>query len=211
MQLLKIKNRYLLCILIPTFLFFFGYWLKGQLGINFFDSLSIGSYSPFRYLTNDTIISPPKGTFIDEDFEKINLVNKWSNSGLNKYTSVSRELSTEGLNRTKCLLIKNSNEGYWVYSHNKKIETKIGDVFYYEGLVNIKGNRLHAYFSIAASDESKKVISWNLFKGEINKIGSWIKVKKTITISNNRIKFITFRLVGVGRENFDSTISSSAN
>ena len=52
------------------------------------------------------------------------------------------------------------------------------------------------------SMKRKRSSSWNLFKGEINKIGSWIKVKKTITISDNRIKFITFRLGGVGRGEF---------
>jgi len=84
----------------------------------------------------------------------------------------------------------------------KKIETKIGDIFYYEGLVNIKGHGLHTYFSVSTFDEDKNVINWNVFKGEVNRIGSWIKVEKKFTISNNKIKFITFRLDGFGRGEF---------
>jgi hypothetical protein len=79
--------------------------------------------------------------------------------------------------------------------------------------VNIKGNGLHTYFSIATFDEDKNAINWNVYKGEVNKIDSWIKVKKTITISDNKIKFITFRLEGFGRGEFrfDNIIFSKVN
>lgn len=201
MQLLKTKSRYLLFILIPAFLFLFGYWLKCQEGTNFFDSFSIGSYFPFYHLRNETILSPPKGIIFYEDFDKINIFSKWSDS-LKSYTSATSELSKDGFNNTQCLLIRNSDDRRWVHSHKKKIETKIGDIFYYEGLVNIKGHRLHTYFSVSTFDEDKNIINWNVFKGDVNRIGSWVKVKKKFTISNNKIKFITFRLDGFGRGEF---------
>lgn len=201
MQLVKTISRYLFFVLIPALLFLFGYWLKCQLGIQFFDSFSLGSYFPFCYLKNETILSPEKGILFYEDFDKINLISNWSNT-IKKYTSATSELSKDGFNNTNCLLIRNRSEGSWVHSHDEKIETKIGDIFYYEGLGNIKGNRLHAYFGVTAFDESKKVINWNLYKGKIEEIGSWVSVKKNIIISDDKIKYITFRVVGVGQGEF---------
>ena len=95
-------------------------------------------------------------------------------------------------------MIKNSSTGSWTYSHNKLVEVKTGDLFSFDGLVNIQGHNLYAYLSVAAFDKNKTVIDWNFFKEKVNRTGAWVRVKKQIAISNDHIKYIQFRLVGVG-------------
>lgn len=82
------------------------------------------------------------------------------------------------------------------------IETRPGDVFYYEGLANIKGDDAAAFLNIGAFDEQRKVVDWNLYKKKADRINQWIRVQNTITISDPNIRFITFRLVGTGRGEF---------
>jgi len=53
-----LKKYFLILI---SVLFVFAYRLKIQIGIDFFNSISMGSYFPFRYLRNDVIASPKPG------------------------------------------------------------------------------------------------------------------------------------------------------
>ena len=71
------KNKYLLFALL-LIIFFLVYWLKLQIGINIFNSFSIGSYFPFKYLKNDVIESPEPGILLSEDFNNKNLFKKFS-------------------------------------------------------------------------------------------------------------------------------------
>ena len=112
--------------------------------------------------------------------------------------TVNRELSSDGFNGSKCLLIKNTGNGSWVYSHRKRIEVKKGDIFQFEGDVNIQGDDLSAYLSVAAFDKNKNSINWNLFKKKVKRNGVWVRVEKQFNISDDDIKYITFRLVGIG-------------
>ena len=111
---------------------------------------------------------------------------------------VTKEFSASGIDGSKCLLIKNSGSGSWTYSHNKLVEVKPGDLFAFDGIVNIEGHNLSAYLSLAAFDENKKVIAWNFFKEKVNQTGAWVRVKKQIAISDDTFKYIQFRLVGTG-------------
>jgi hypothetical protein len=194
---LEFRKRYLLIALLPILLVF-GYWLKIQIGINIFDSFGISSYFPFKYFINHVIESPKPGILLEDDFNKISIIKKWSDLWMREDGRVTKELTADGIDGSKCLLIKNSSSGSWTYSHNKLVEVKPGDLFAFDGLVNIQGNNLSAYLSLAAFDENKKVIAWNFFKEKVNKTGTWVRVNKQIAISNDNIKYIQFRLVGVG-------------
>jgi hypothetical protein len=176
--------------------------VKIQAGINLFNSFSVGSHFPFTLLTNKKILSPKKGILFYDNFESMGLLKKWSDSGLVKSTAVSREISKYGTNNTRCLVIRNSQNSTWVYSKNQLIEVKMGDVFFYEGIVNLQGQKLFTYMSIATFDKNEKNIHWNLFFKKVTQIGIWTKVNNFIIITDDRIKFITFRLVGVGSGEF---------
>jgi len=195
------KKRYLFLLLIPI-LIVCAYWFKNQMGINFFGDFSIGSYFPFKYFANDVIVSPKPGILLEEDFNKKRFFKTWSNLWMREDGTVTKELSSEGINGSKCLLIKNTSKGSWVYSHNKKILVKKGDIFYFEGDVNIQGDDLSAYLSVAAFDKNKNAINWNLFKEKVNRTGVWGRVEKQFNISDDVIKYISFRLAGVGKGNY---------
>ena len=55
-----------------------GYWLKVQIGINIFDSLGISSYFPFKYLISHVIESPKPGILLEDDFDGIRIISKWT-------------------------------------------------------------------------------------------------------------------------------------
>ena len=200
-KLWRFKKRHLIIFLI-TILFVFIYWAKNQIGINFFDSFSISSYFPFKYLTNDVIMSPKPGILLNENFNEPRIVSIWSNLSMQEDGKTTKELSLDGVNGSKCLLIKNIGRGYWTYSHRKLIEVKKGDIFHFEGDVNIQGDDLSAYLSVAVFDKNKHAINWNLFKKKVKRSGVWIRVEKQFNISDDVIKYIRFRLVGRGNGYF---------
>jgi len=194
---LGFRKRYLLIALLPI-LFVFAYWLKVNIGISFFDSFGISSYFPFKHLINHVIESPKPGILLEDDFDGIRIISKWTTLWMREDGKVTKELSEDCFDDSKCLLIKNMGTGSWTYSHNKLVEVKPGEIFSFGGLVNIEGNNLSAYLSLAAFDENKQVIAWNFFKEKVNQTGAWVRIKKQIEISNDNIKYIQFRLVGVG-------------
>lgn len=194
---LCLKKRFILIIIIPI-LIVLAYWLKCQIGINFFSSFSIGSHFPFKYLANNVIVSAEPGILLEENFNKKRFFKRWSNLWMREHEKVTMDLSLGGLNGSKCLLIRNVSKGSWVYSHRKLIKVKKGDKFYYEGFINIKGDDLYTYLSVATFDENKNVIVWNLFKEKEKRTSGWIRVEKQFNISDSDIRYIKFRLVGVG-------------
>jgi len=195
------KKRHFFFFLIPA-LFVFAYWIKIQIGINYFDSFSIGSYFPFKYLRNHVIVSPKPGILLEENFDKKRIYATWAKLWMREAGTVTKELSSDGINGSKCLLIKNSGNGSWAYSHNKRVQVKNGDIFYFKGDVNIKGENLFSYICVAAFDKNQKAISWGLFKETVNRTGAWIIVEKQFNISDDVIKYITFKLVGSGNGEF---------
>ena len=145
-----------LCIIGSLLLLFFIYWLKVQLGVNLLSSYSLGSWFPFHYLADRTIYAPETGTVFYEDFEGLGIVKKWLDVSLANGV-VSREKTTIGTDSTTCLVVRNTGSQKWVYSYVRMIETHPGDVFYYEGLVDIRGNNAEAYLNLGAFDESDNV------------------------------------------------------
>jgi len=144
-------------------------------------------------------MSPKFGILLEENFDEKRIIKIWSNLWMREDGTVTKELSLGGFNGSKCLLIKNTGGGSWVYSHRKRVEVKKGDIFYFEGDVNIKGENLSAYLSVAAYDENKNAVDWNLFKEKVNRTGVWIRVEKQFNVSDDSIRYISFRLVGVGK------------
>jgi len=191
------KKKHLFLLLI-SILFVVAYWLKIQMGINFFSSFSIGSYFPFKYLNNDVIVSPKPGILLEENFDKKRIYATRAKLWMRDAGTVTKELSLDGINGSRCILIKNAGKGSWAYYHNNRVQVEKGDIFYFKGDVNIKGKNLFAYMCVAAYDKNKKAITWGLFKKMVDKTGAWITVEKQFTISDDVIKYITLRLVGIG-------------
>ena len=194
---LKFKKRYLLLIFLPAFLVSV-YWLKVQSGINIFGSLSISAYFPFKYFMSNIISSPDPGIIFDENFNSQGVLKKWSNLWMKEKGTVTKHFPSEGFDQSRCLLIKSSSKGSWTLSYNKMVEVEKKDIFYYEGFVNITGASLSAYLNVAAYDQNQKAIDWNYFKEKVERTGVWTRVERQFTIDDDKIKYITLRLVGVG-------------
>jgi hypothetical protein len=197
-RILKFKKRYLLTAIALTVVFS-AYWLKTQMGINFFDSLSISAYFPFKYFSSNIISSPEPGIIFNDNFNTKSIFKNWSDLWMREKGTVNTEFSFDGFGGSRCLLIRNNSDASWTYSHNKRVEVNKGDIFYFEGLVNLNGNKPVAYLSVAAFDDSQKVVSWNLYKEKSDRTGGWFWVERQFTIDDGDVKYITFRLVGVGK------------
>jgi hypothetical protein len=168
------------------------------MGMDLFASFSMSSYFPFKYFSANIIKSPKPGILFEEDFDTKSLFKKWSDLWMREKGTVSKKFSLDGFGNSRCLLIRSSSKSSWTYSHNKRVEVKKEDIFYFEGLVNISGKNQSAYLSVAAFDENQKAIDWNLFKEKVDITGGWVGVEKQFTIYDDDIKYLTFRLVGVG-------------
>jgi hypothetical protein len=195
-KLSKFKKRILLVLLLTVATLV--YWLKGQIGINLFDSLSISAYFPFKYLKSNIISSPEPGIIFAENFNTKSMFKNWSELWMREAGTVTKHFSEDGLDNSRCLLIKSSSKGSWTYSHSKLIEVKKRDIFYYEGFVHLTGKSLSAFINVAAFDQNKNVIDWNFFREKVDRSGVWAGVERHFTIDDDDIKYITFRLAGVG-------------
>ena len=199
-KLSKFKKRILVILLLTVATLV--YWLKGQIGINLFDSLSISSYFPFKYLKSNIISSPGSGIVFAENFNTKSMFKNWSELWMREEGTVTKHFSADGFDNTRCLLIKSSSKGSWTYSHSKLVEVKKKDIFYYEGIVHLTGKSLSAFINVAAFDQNQEVIDWNLFREKVGVPGVWTGVERHFTIDDDNIKYITLRLAGVGNGDF---------
>jgi len=197
------KKRYLILLFISiSVLFVSAYWLKIQMGIDFFNSFSLGSHFPLKYLRSDVIESPKPGNLLEENFDKERIFPTWSGFWMQEAGAVTKEWSLDGINGSRCLLIKNTGKGRWAYYHNKRVHVKKGNIFSFKGDVNINGKNLFAYICVAVFDKNKKAISWSLFKKTVNRTGIWVTIEKQFSISDDVINYVTLRLVGVGNGDY---------
>jgi hypothetical protein len=187
-------------ILILLVLLYCGYWLKCRLGINFFESISISSHLPFNNLFNNRILEVTgPGVVLFEDFEHFKLSEQWSNSILMHNSKAVRQL-VEGASddHSTCLQISATGKGHWSYPFEEIIQVNKGDIFYFEGLVNIEKGSAAAGLRVASLNKNRKVIDWDLAARRVKKSGRWVKADKQFTIMDSRIRYITFRLTGGG-------------
>jgi hypothetical protein len=191
------KKKSYWCAALILVLFFGGYWLKCRLGINFFDSISISSYFPFSYLIDDVLVVKEPGTVFYEDFDHARIFSQWSDSTFyHNYRAVRHVIEGGVSDHSRCLQIASDKKGCWAYPFSKFIRVTKGDVFRFEGLVNLERNSTPASLCVAALDENKKTIDWYLAVQSCEKSGAWVKVRKQFSITDDRIRYITFRLTG---------------
>jgi hypothetical protein len=194
----------LILVLVST-----GYWMKCQLGINFSRLVSISSYFPFNYLANG-ILSPKKpGIIIDEDFDHFRLFSHWSHSAMRHNYRITSKVGEDGFGNSRCLLIISDEKRRWAYPYTLLISVSRGDIFRFEGLVYLEDNSNVARLSVAAFDEGRNAIDWKMAARGVKKTGVWVKVWKQFTITDDRVRLISFRLTGGrGTYRFDNLMLS---
>jgi len=195
----SIKSKILFSIFL-IIIFFFLYWIKAQLGINIYGSISFGDSFPFKYLTTNVIEPQKSEILLSENFDRKKLFGTFSkNLWMREKGTVTSELSQNGFNGSRCFLVKNNSSGSWVSSHRKFVKTKKGDHFYMEGMVKMTGNTSRAFLSVAAFDKNQEAITWKLHHSKADRTGEWVKHEKHFVITDDNINFIRFRIVGVGK------------
>jgi hypothetical protein len=187
-----------------------GYWLKCQLGINIFKTISISSYSLFRNLKDDVLIVESPGVVIQDDFDHFRLFNRWSNSALRRCCKTIGHIADGGFgDHSRCLQISSECDCRWVCPYKKLISANRGDTFSYEGRVFLEKGSRKARFCIAAFDQKRNAITWSLAESDVHTSGEWIKVQRQFTIDDERIRYITFRMSGSrGGYRFDDLLLS---
>jgi hypothetical protein len=187
-----------------------GYWLKCQLGINVFETISISSYSLLKYLKDDVLIVEKPGVIINDNFDRFRLLNHWSKSALRRCCKTIGRIADGGFGEhSRCLHISSECDCRWVYPYRKLFSTTKGEAFFLAGRVFLEAGSRKARFSIAAFDKDRNAITWSLAASSVKVSGEWIKVQKQFTIDDERIRFITFRISGSrGRYRFDNLLFS---
>lgn len=176
------------------------------MGIDFFESFSLSKYVPFKFLQRNEVITLDKyGVVLEDNFNTNHLFNKWLKLYLKDQGDIRIGYDSNGINNSRCLLIKSNCNKNWDYSYNKIVEVEKGCVFKYDALIRINGVKITAFVGIDTFNENKHVIQWYRFKDQIAETNKWIAIERKITVDEN-IKYIRFRLSGngIGEFRFDN-------
>lgn len=171
--------------------------------------MSISDSFPFNYLKDDILSLDRPGIIFEDNFDRFRLFNQWSDKVfLNNYPGTSKTLAKGGIGADgRCLLITSKMDNRWSYPFRKFIAVTQKDRLYFEGQVYLEEKTAPVMFYIAAFDAGRKNISWSLVRKGTSKTGSWIKIEKDFSIEDDKIRYITFRLVGgKGTYRFDKLL-----
>jgi len=169
---------------------------------DFFNSVSLSSHFPFKYLISSSIITSPKpGILLYDNFDKLRLKKIWSNLWMQEENKVTKEVYMKGIENSKCLLIINRINRSWSYSNRQFIEVRKGDNFSFDGFVKIDSEKAVASMGISAYDKNKKVINWNYIRGGTDKLCTWVRIQKKFGLTD-KIKYIKFKVSGFGAAKF---------
>jgi len=199
------KHRYcvVVCfvlIIIPIF-----YWIKCELGADFYESYSLSHYVPFSYLTrNDTIKPHDLGILLKDSFEPFGIRNEWLRLWTEDKGKVTQGYDSNGIEMSRCLFVRSASQKEWSYSQNRIVEVQKGDVFSYSIYIQLRGEEIRASASVDSFDKDKKVIQWGYITEQVEEMGTWVKIDKKFMI-NDDVNYIRFRLsgIGVGEYRFD--------
>jgi hypothetical protein len=162
------KRKYLVTIPILATLVLLGYWLKCQMDVEFIESVSLSGVFPFNYLQRDNVVVPVGNeVLVDESFDSRKIFPDWSGLWMREKGKVIQSYDSDGMNHSRCLLIRSESTKSWAYPHRNIIEVKAGDVFGFNGFARVEGEACRGFAGVETLDEKKKVIKWNYARVEI--------------------------------------------
>jgi len=189
----------LISIAIASFILSF-YWLKNRIGINFFQTFSLSNYFPFKYLDGPQIIGiDQKGVLLNENFDTYRLFHNWHGVYIEGEGKIIQTISPNERDTSRCLLIINRDAKNWSISHNKFIEVNAGDYFTYKAKVKISNGDPVAIIGVDSFDKDMKIITWCYSKIKSDKLDKWNNLVNSFSIDDEKIKYIRFRISGVGQ------------
>jgi hypothetical protein len=186
------------------------YWVKSRIGVNLFASMSISSHFPFNLLYDNVLKVDQPGTVLYEDFEESRIFKRWSNEHFAGDPKVIHKVVPGGQgDSSHCLQISSQRKNHWVYNFSKYIAVAKGDLFQIKGRLQIDPDSGNAFFSIAGFDADKNPVDWSMATHRVTHKGSWINAEKQFSITNENIRYISFRLMGrQGVYRFDDILLS---
>ena len=110
---------------------------------------------------------------------------------------VTQEYDKNVISNSRVLLIKSKSSKSWANMHYMFVQVKPGDIFYFEGFIQMDGKASNAYLGVASFDVNKKVIKYSYVRKKVNKSKVWIKVNERFKVSDG-IEYIRLRLTGSG-------------
>lgn len=181
------------------------YWIKIQLEFNFFSSFSLGDYLPVNRLydyNSSQIVRAGEGEYLlNDSFESLHERDNWLKLWMREKGKITRNYKSDGVGKSRCLMIESNSDKDWSYEHNKLVQVKPGDVFFFEGFAKTKGEGIKTSLGVVLKDERKEVVQWN-YAGEIlEEADRWTKITRRFTVPEG-ISYINFRLTGSGKGQF---------
>lgn len=179
------------------------YWFKNQIRIDLFKFVTFSNTFPFKYLQRNFIIVPESGDIIiDESFNHQGFFRKnWWKLWMREKGLVIQDYDNDGINKSRCLIVRSSSDKSWAYCYQDFIKVKKGDAFSYEGLTAIQVENGYTTFCITTYDQSKNVLKWIYEEKTVNQNNKIISVKKRFTVAEG-IALIRLRIIGFGAGEF---------
>jgi len=109
---------------------------------------------------------------------------------------VENKYTTDGVDGSKCLLIKSNSAKDWTYKHFKMILAKEGDRYGYKGIVRTVGDS-NVTLGVVTYNEDIKVINWNYAAKTVTGAKDWVEAINEFEIPQD-VKYIRFGLSGTG-------------
>lgn len=191
------KRYWIMALILVLVLGAAAYWVKSQLGINLFASMSTSSHFPFNLLYNNELEVDHPGTVLYEDFEQSRIFKRWSDEHFRGDPKVVHKIIQGGSgNSSRYLQIASHRNNHWVYNFSKFIAVTKGDLFQVKGRLHVEPESKNAFFSIAGFDADKNPIDWSMATHKVTQKGNWINAATQFTITDDKIRYISFRLMG---------------
>jgi hypothetical protein len=192
------KKRYwMLAMILLLVLGCTAYWVKSRLGIDLFESISASSHFPFNLLYNNVLTVDQPGTVLYEDFEQSRIFKRWRiEHPRGGAKVVYKFIRGEPGNSSRFLQISSNRKNHWHYKFSKYIAVSKGDLFQVKGRLHIEPDSKNAFFSITGFDADKNAIDWRMVTHKVTQKGSWINTEKLFSITDERVRYISFRLIG---------------
>jgi hypothetical protein len=142
-------------------------------------------------------VNPQAGVLFKESFElPFWSESKWGDLWAKEDGLVKSEFTTEGVDGSKCLLIKSNSAKDWAYMHFEIISVESGDKFGYEGQIRTEGDS-KVILSVQTYNEKMKVVDWSYGSKTVTAAKNWVEAINEFEIPQD-IKYIRFGLKGSG-------------
>lgn len=196
------SQKILLYVLLFVVVTLSAYWLKSNMGIDFFEKYTLSEIFPFNYLVPNKVIgNQSPGILLDDSFDSFSLFGNWTSLWMREKGKVTKEIVDTVRDNSHCLVIKSRSSESWSLSHKNIIKVKQGEVFTFQVAVKLNGDNVLAQIGLALFDKDISVVSSNRATNSTIVNDRWILLKNKFTIPDE-IFYIRLKISGTGEGEF---------